>query len=248
MANKVIKLISLENIFSHKLKSYIYIHLGQKFLLTSARINSNLILVARNNYTIIFVERTKKKKKKNSTKRTRTNFPMHKIAWITLSPEEKIELRTATSGGRNETGREGLRSSSSNEDKRPPAPFRDALTYVSMDLGRVSPLNPHPSARENTARLMICPTRGRGGGWPSLASRAQRRRRWRRRRRKRRKHQPQQNSFATFRSAASFASPRIAYLSIISPKRSDTLPLPASLFLTEGNLRWEDIASRCFNC
>lgn len=64
MANKVIKLISLENIFSHKLKSYIYIHLGQKFLLTSARINSNLILVARNNYTIIFVERTKKKKKK----------------------------------------------------------------------------------------------------------------------------------------------------------------------------------------
>lgn len=86
-------------------------------------------------------------------------------------------MRTATSGGRNETGREGLRSSSSNEDKRPPAPFRDALTYVSMDLGRVSPLNPHPSARENTARLMICPTRGEGGregggGWPSLASRA----------------------------------------------------------------------------
>lgn len=155
----------------------------KKFLLTTARINSNLIFVTRNNYTIIFVERTKKKKKKKkNSKFHQTNpnklFRCTKIAWIPpLPPEEEIELRTATSGGRNETGREGLRSSSSNEDKRPPAPFRDALTYVSMDLGRVSPLNPHPSARENTARLMICPTRGEGGregggGWPSLASRA----------------------------------------------------------------------------
>lgn len=30
MANKVIKLISLENIFSHKLKSYIYIYISVK--------------------------------------------------------------------------------------------------------------------------------------------------------------------------------------------------------------------------
>lgn len=45
------------------------------------------------------------------------------------------------------------------------APGRAHLP-VSMDLGRVSPLNPHPSARENTARLMIRLTRTgeRGGG------------------------------------------------------------------------------------
>lgn len=89
MANKVIKLISLENIFSHKLKSYIYIHLGQKFLLTSARINSNLILVARNNYTIIFVERTKKKKKKIPPNELEQTFRCTKLHGLLFHQKRK---------------------------------------------------------------------------------------------------------------------------------------------------------------
>lgn len=75
----------------------------------------------------------------------------------------------------------------------------DALTYVSRDL-RVLSLNPHPSARENIARLMICLTRGRGCsvGWlASLASRAAG------------GNTNRRNSFATFHSAASFASPEL---------------------------------------
>lgn len=116
MANKVIKqnyqLISLENIFSHKFKSYIYISIKNFYLLARELIQI-LFSSHETTATPLFVERTKKKKKKFqiSPNELEQTFRCTKIARIPLPPGEKVELRTATSGGRNETGREGLRSS-----------------------------------------------------------------------------------------------------------------------------------------
>lgn len=121
--------------------------------------------------------------------------------------------------------------------------FRDALTYVSMDLGRVSPLNPHPSARENTARLMICLTRGRGGegrvaesgvssssgegGGGGGGGNTNRSR------------------IASLLFALPRPLPHPELHTCQSSRPSERHLAPSSSFLA---LRWEDIASRCFNC
>lgn len=120
------------------------------------------------------------------------------------------------------------------------APGRAHLP-VSMDLGRVSPLNPHPSARENTARLMIRLTRrggaeGEGGGWRvwrlSASSNGDGGGGGNTNRR---------NSFATFHFAARpLPHPELHSLSIISPGQATPCTPPLfSLFLAkEPYPRW----------
>lgn len=112
---------------------------------------------------------------------------------------------------------------SSNEDKRPPARVSGrAHLCFHGSWPSLASKSTSECARKH-GKINDMPDTGEGGG--REGGRVWRLEQQRRGRRRRRKHQPQQNSFATFRSAASFASPRIAYLSIISPKRATPCPL-----------------------
>lgn len=73
MANKVIKLISLENIFSHKLKSYIYIYTSRSKISTYLRANKFKSYSRRTEQLHHYFRRTHQKKKKKKFHQTNSN-------------------------------------------------------------------------------------------------------------------------------------------------------------------------------